>query len=333
MEKYLVTGGSGYVGREVVRQLLELGHDVTALDSCPPDRGIPCVQVDLTDNEALTNALGGKTFDRILHLASLPGDTGNPEQMVRVNVNGCLNILEFARRSGVKRFVLTGSISAHEWYPATRYNPPDYMPVDEKHPLRPKDMYSSTKLIQEILTTTYYHQYGVPTTILRLTAVVGPRGSGGGRGYRDIGKQMLEGKRVQIPHFSAEELCHYVDLRDVARMEIVLAEHPAAPGEVFFCAGPKAVTGAEFAQAVKEIVPGIQVEFGYPWSMAQGGRIEFSMEKAKRLLGFEPQYTLLESLRSIYDWVKMEGLIQDGLDKDSTYESGVQAGTSGQGEE
>ena len=323
MERFLVAGASGFVGSEVVRQLQELGHDVTGLDSCPPDRDLPCVQVDLTDSAALDRALQGKVFDRILHLASLPGDTGDPQEMVRVNVNGCLNMLAYAKRTHVKRFVLTSSISAYEWYPATTYNPPDYLPVDENHPVRPKDMYSSTKLMQEILTMTFFHQYGVPATVVRLTAVVGPRGRGGGRSYRTMAEQMAEGKKVQIPHFSPEEMCHYVDVRDVARLHIAVAEHDAAIGQIFLCAGPRPVTGAEFAEIVQRLVPGIQVEFGYPWSMAQGGQIAFSMKKAKELLGFEPLYTLEDSIRSITDWVKAGGPSEEHPAQDGAYGSGV----------
>ena len=134
MDKYLVTGASGYVGRAVVECLLDAGKDLTGLgDQMIPDQDIPFIQVDLSDPVALKQALSETAFDRILHIASLPGDTGDPQQMVRVNVNGCVNLLEYARRVNVKRFVLTSSISAYEWYPATKFNPPDYMPVDEAH--------------------------------------------------------------------------------------------------------------------------------------------------------------------------------------------------------
>lgn len=327
MDKYLVTGASGYVGRAVVEWLLDAGKEVTGLgDQITPDQDIPFIQVDLSDSLAVKQALSETAFDRILHIASLPGDTGDPEQMVRVNVNGCLNLLEYARRVQVKRFVLTSSISAYEWYPATKFNPPDYMPVDEAHQLRPKDMYSSTKQIQEILTMTYYYQYRVPATALRLTAVVGTHGRGGGRGYREMAEQLASGKRVQIPHFSAAELCHYVDLRDVARMHAVLAEHPAAVGQIFICAGPEPVTGAEFVDAIHRVVPGIQAEFGFPWSMAQGEQIAFSMKKAKELLGFVPEYTLEDSIRSIVEWTKAGGLGEEHVAKDEAYGTGVKQG-------
>ena len=105
----------------------------------------------------------------------------------------------------MNRFILASSISAYEWYPATKFNPPDYMPVDENHPCRPQDIYSTTKRMQEELSLTYYYQYSLPVTVLRLTAVIGPYGRGGGRGWRKFAEQLGEGVRVEIPHLSAEE--------------------------------------------------------------------------------------------------------------------------------
>ncbi len=322
MNKVLVTGAAGYVGREVVQQLLDLGKDVVALVHSSAYDLTPCVRVDLTDAVALEKALEGLFFDTIIHLASLPGDTGNPQEMIRVNVNGCLNMLEIARRRRVERFVHSSSISAYEWYPATPFNPPDYMPVDENHPCRPKDIYSSSKRMQELLVLTYYHQYKVPTTSLRLTAVVGPRGRGGGRGWREIAEAMAGGQRVQVPHFSAQELCHYVDLRDAARMHIVAAEHPGAVGEIFNCCGPEPNRGSDFISILQSLIPGIDVQFGFPWSMAQGGEISFDMSKAERLLGFKPQYKLEDSLRYIKAWIDAGGLQTEARDQ-GKYGKGV----------
>ena len=198
------------------------------------------------------------------------------------------------------------------------------MPVDEKHPARPKDMYASTKLLQEVLAFTFYHQYGLPVSALRLTAVVGPGGRGGGRGWREFAEMLAEGESVQIPHFSLDELCHYVDLRDVARMHIAVGEHPNAAGEFFNCCGPGPTRGSEFAAILESIIPGIRVETGFPWSMAQGGEIEFDMSKAKRLLGFEPRYSMRETILSIKAWVDAGGLEEDRAEGDSAYSSGVQ---------
>jgi nucleoside-diphosphate-sugar epimerase len=327
MAKSLVVGGSGYVGRELCRQLTDRGDELFVFGRSDRPKNMPGVWLkgDITQEETIQAALGDLKFDVIYHVASLPGDTGDPVQMVTVNLLGLTHMLVYARDTEVKRFVLTSSGSAYEWYPATKFNPPDYMPVDEEHPTRPRDMYASTKRAQEILAMTFYHQYGLPVTILRLTAVVGPEGRGGGRGYRDLAEKLKEGKRVQIPHFTMDELCHYVDLRDVARMHIVVSEHPNAVGEIFNCCGPAPIRGSEFAAIVERIVPGIKIECGFPWSMAQGGELAFDMSKAKRLLGFEPQYTLEDSIRSIKEWVDAGGLEEEGAEGDRAYSSGIRA--------
>ena len=325
MDNLLVTGASGFVGRAVVAQALKEGKLVTGLGRNRPELDIAFIECDLSDTVRLESALADKSFTRILHLASLPGDTGDPQQMVRVNVNGCLNMLECARKMKVRRFVLASSISAYEWYPGTKFNPPDYMPVDENHPCRPKDIYSTTKRMQELLVQTYHHQYQLPTAVLQLTAIVGPQGRGGGRGWREFAEKLDEGKRVQIPHLSANELCHYVDIRDVARMFLVVADHPQAVGEIFNCCGSSPTRGTEFIQIVQNIVPGIEVEVGFPWSMAQGREIAFDMSKAKRLLGFEPTYTLADSVQSIKDWIDADGLKGEArAQADRAYGAGVE---------
>ncbi|NLE45415.1 MAG: NAD(P)-dependent oxidoreductase [Chloroflexi bacterium] len=324
MKTFLVTGATGYVGEEVFRRLRAEGGKVTALGRTRPKTDGPFIEADLTDCVGLHRALAGRTFDCVIHLASLPGDTGNPTQMVQVNINGCQNILEYARQADVKRFVLASSISAYEWYPATRFSSPDYLPVDEEHPCRPRDIYSTSKRVQEMLAMTYYHQYGLPTTALRLTAVVGPRGRGGGRGWGQFAEQLAGGQRVQVPHFTADELCHYVDIRDVARMCIIASEHPRAPGQIFNCCGPEPTRGSELRDIIQRLAPGIEVDFGFPWSMAQGGELAFDMKKARDILGFWPEYRMEDSIRSIQEWVDSGGLDQ-AVVADNSYESGVAA--------
>ena len=176
--------------------------------------------------------------------------------------------------------------------------------------------------MQELLALTYYYQFKVPVTILRLTAVVGPSGKGGGRSWREFAESLAEGKRIQIPHFSLEELCHYVDIRDVARMFIAVAEHPKAIGEIFNCAGPEPIRGLEFAAIVKNLVPDIRVEYGFPWSMAQGNEIALDMTKAEKLIGFKTKYTMAETIKSIKDWVDSGGLEKEPEKKES-FEDGV----------
>jgi nucleoside-diphosphate-sugar epimerase len=74
---------------------------------------------------------------------------------------------------------------------------------------------------------------------------------------------------------------------------------------------------------VKRLVPGIKVECGFPWSMAQGGEISFSMEKAKKLLGFVPEYTLEDAIRSIKEWVDAGGLTEGSSGARESFGGGV----------
>jgi nucleoside-diphosphate-sugar epimerase len=325
MTKTLVVGGSGYVGRELVRQLNERHDEVYVLGRSKPSLGTSAswIEADITQAESLQTALGDHRFEIIHHVASLPGDTGDPVQMVKVNLLGLTNMLVYARDTAVRRFVLSSSISAYEWYPATPFNPPEYLPVDENHPTRPKDMYATTKRLQEMLALTFFHQYKLPVTVLRLTAVVGPHGRGGGRGWREFASMLAKRKKVQIPHFSLDEVCHYVDYRDVAQMHIVAGEHPNASGEIFNCCGPTATSGSEFAAIVTRLVPGIQVDTGFPWSMAQGQKICFDMSKAKALIGYEPRYSLEDSLLSILAWIDSGGFAGDRDENDAVFGEGV----------
>ncbi len=315
MTRVLMTGATGFVGREIFKRLSDVGKEITIIGRSKPDADVPFLKCDITDDVELGAILLKKQFDCIVHFASLPGDTGNPREMIRTNVVGLQNLLDFAKDSRTKRFVLASSISAYQWYPATKFVAPDYLPVDEKHPCRPKDMYSVTKRMQELLVETYFHQYGVDGVALRLTAVMGPHGKGGGRSWRAFAEQLSRGIEVELPHFSREEICHYVDVRDVAEMVLAVIEHKGIGGEVFNCCGREPIKGAEFEVAVKKLYPKIQVKYGYPWSMAQGQALYFEMEKAKKILGFVPRYDVLDSLKYIKEWIDAGGLEENAEDR------------------
>jgi nucleoside-diphosphate-sugar epimerase len=302
MNKYLVTGCNGFVGKELINHLKNNNKKFIGIDQNVQE-GDNSIQVDITDSNDLNKALCNEPVDYIIHLASASRDIGNDTQMVKINLNGLQNLLEYALKLKAKRFVLASSTSSYGYYPSTKFETPEYMPVNEKHICRPKNIYSTTKLMQELLTLNYYYQHNLPVAILRFTAVVGPAGSGGGLIWMDFARNLAEGKKIQIPHFSPEELNHYVDIRDVARMLITASENNNAVGEIFNCCGPKPTRGYEFEKIIKEISPGIEVEYGYPWSPTQGKEIAFDMSKALSMLDFKPQYTLEDSIKYIKEWI------------------------------
>ncbi len=114
MERYLITGATGFVGQELLKQLIAMGADITVLGRHSPDMpGVRFLNADITDADALAGVAAGLEFDYILHIASLPGDTGIPAEMMNVNVTGALNMLESARTMKIQRMVLVSSTSAY----------------------------------------------------------------------------------------------------------------------------------------------------------------------------------------------------------------------------
>jgi UDP-glucose 4-epimerase len=144
----LVTGGSGRLGTYVVDRL-KSKYKVTSLDTAlPKSVDVRHVNVDITDLAALREVF--KDIDAIIHLAAVPNPrTASPEACFRVNTLGTWSMLQAAEDAGVKRVVVASSDAATGLHYNPRDWPPQYLPVDEKHPIRPSEVYSLTKEITE----------------------------------------------------------------------------------------------------------------------------------------------------------------------------------------
>src|SRR5689334_21344190 len=132
--KIVITGGSGRLGQHVIQELLEHGHDVLSLDRAPlPTPPCPSWVADLTCIGSLYQALHGPSG--LIHLAAYqaPGLTTDSETFTN-NVSATYNVLKAAFDLGVQRVVLASSIAAYGFIYAPRPWPPDYLPLDERHP-------------------------------------------------------------------------------------------------------------------------------------------------------------------------------------------------------
>jgi nucleoside-diphosphate-sugar epimerase len=165
-----VTGGAGHVGRYLVPHLSER-HEVVVLDRRdPPEGPWRTVRGDLSDAAAVGRALAGA--DAVCHLAAVPRpDLGSPDEILRTNVLGTLRIYEGAVRAGVGRMALASSESVLGFAFASAAGEgegprPERFPVDEEHPLRPRDAYGLSKLLAERLGQDFAAR-GVETVALR----------------------------------------------------------------------------------------------------------------------------------------------------------------------
>jgi len=182
--RVLVTGADGFIGSHLVERLVAEGADVRAfclytsqgtlgwLDTVPVETraGLDIRLGDIRDARFVEEATVG--VDIILHLAALiaiPYSYVAPESFIDVNVRGTLNVLEGARRAGVRRFVQTSTSEV--------YGTPASLPIVEDHPLKAQSPYAASKVAADQLTLAYHDTYGLPATILRPFNTYGPRQS------------------------------------------------------------------------------------------------------------------------------------------------------------
>jgi UDP-glucose 4-epimerase len=177
--KLLVTGGAGYIGSVVARQLLDGGHELTVLDNLErghrkavPDEA-QLVVADLRDQEAVRRALRDG-FEGVLHFAalSLVGESvQRPERYYRTNVGGTLNLLEAMIASDVKRLVFSST--------AAVYGQPERVPIVEEAPTRPTNPYGAAKLAVDAMIGDHCRAYGLEAVSLRYFNVAGASGDAG----------------------------------------------------------------------------------------------------------------------------------------------------------
>jgi len=255
--KILVTGGFGLIGSALTRRLVAMGADVRVLDNLDPDSGanranleglesrIETVIGDVRDDDAVRRALAGREV--LFNLAAQTSHLGSmqaPLADLDVNARAQLALLESVRAVNPGLRIIFAS---------TRqiYGRPDYLPVDERHPLRPVDVNGIDKLAGEAFHLLYHRVHGLRTTALRLTNTYGP-----GMRVRD-GRQtfvgvwlraLLEGRPFELWGGAQKRDFTYVD--DAADAFLLAAATPETEGAAYNIGGDGALTLKELAEAL-----------------------------------------------------------------------------------
>jgi UDP-glucose 4-epimerase len=177
-EKIAVTGGAGLLGSHVMRRLAGKAQ-LTSVDMKPPVEGNAGlgahVDASITDFEAMKEAFRGQ--DAVIHLAAIPNPReATAELTFKNNVQGAWTVFEAAAEVGVKRVVVASSDSVF----GLSYNPPDwppqYLPVDEAHPVRPTEVYSLSKKVTETIAESYAARGALEVMAIRPCHIIFPRG-------------------------------------------------------------------------------------------------------------------------------------------------------------
>jgi nucleoside-diphosphate-sugar epimerase len=269
--KVVVTGASGKAGRAVVRDLIHHEHDVLAVDVVSPsESAAPSLLADLTDFGQTVECLAGA--DAVVHLAAIPAPGIRTEETTfETNMLSTYNVFEAARLRGLRRVVWASSETILG-LPFEREQPA-YAPIDEEHPPLPESSYALSKLLAEELGRQLHRWSATPYIALRFSNIMEP------------------GEYERFPFFWDDaslrrwNLWGYVDARDVAQ-SCRLALDADVGAEHFIVAAADTVMNRPSRELIAEVYPSV------PYRPTAGDfDTLLSVEKARRLLGYEPQWS------------------------------------------
>jgi nucleoside-diphosphate-sugar epimerase len=279
MTQVVLTGGTGKLGRACLTELLKHGYSVTNVDLVrPADDPSPFVRADLTDMGQTMEVLHQvddrhRGVDAVVHLGAVPAPGWAPgAELFRNNVISTYNVFATARHLGIRTIV---SASSETVLGLPFNNPPPYVPVDEEYPPRPETAYALSKTVGEEMAR-HFCRWDPEMKIISLR----------------FSNVMLPEDYAQFPEFDDEparrkwNLWSYIDARDAAQAVRKAIEAPITGAEVFIIASPDTVMSKPITSLVEEFFPDV------PWRREPGPHESmFDTAKARRLLGYEPQYS------------------------------------------
>lgn len=312
MGRYLLTGAAGFIGARTAELLLGAGHRVTGVDDVN-DAYDPRVkrhrlakltaraefqflELDIARRDALARI--GDGFDAVLNLAARAGvraSVENPWVYVDANVTGTLNLLEWCRGRGVRKFVLSSTSSVYGGSDATVFR-------EDQESSRPISPYAATKKAAEALCYTWHALHGLDVTVLRYFTVYGPAGRPDMSVFRFV-RRIREGEPITVyGDGSMARDFTYVD--DVARGTIA-ALRPLGY-EIVNLGGEHPAEVRELVATVERAL-GRKAEVRYePAHPADVPRTAACIDKARRLLGWEPRVSLEQGVANAVAWYEAE---------------------------
>ena len=325
-ERVLVTGATGFTGGVLAQRLKARGHRVRVLvrdqrrAAVLAEQGFELAHADLVDADGVEQAVSG--CQRVYHVAAVFRTAGHPDAYYhRVNAGGVENVLAAARKHGVERTVIVSTAGVHGGV--------ERIPSDESAPYQTGDIYQESKLAGERIALDAIGS-GQPVAVARPTGIFGP----GDTRFLKLFRAIHRGRFRMFG--SGEVMFHLSHVNDVADGIALCGEHPAAEGEVFLIGSDEYGTLNELVSKIAAAV-GVDPPRGHlpVWPLMAAARVcesvcvplgidpplytrrceffikprAFSIDKAKRLLGFEPKVTLEQSVRETAQWYRDQGYL------------------------
>jgi len=311
----LITGGLGFIGSNLAHRLLDLGAEVLILDSLIPEYGGNFYNIhgiedrlriniaDMRDEHGLRYLVQGQ--DLIFNLAGQVSHTdsmADPYTDLEINARSQLSLLEACRH---------GNPTTKIVFASTRqiYGRPNYLPVDERHPLQPTDVNGINKLAGEWYHIVYHNVYGLRTVSLRLTNTFGPRMRIRDARQTFIGwwiRQLLEGQTLNIfgDGLQVRDF-NYVD--DVVEALLMVAAHDVADGQIYNLGGDEPINLINLARLMIEVNGGgdfVLKPFPDDRKRIDIGDFYGDYRKIRSKLGWRPVVGLREGLTRTMDYFR-----------------------------
>ena len=325
-ELTLVTGATGFTGSYLVRALVADGGQVRVIArSAAKARqllpgNVDVVEGDIADAGVVERAVQG--VGTVYHLAAVYREAKHPDFRYReVNVDASRNLLDAAVAASVDRYVHCSTVGVHGHIASP--------PADERAAYDPGDVYQATKCEAEQLALSYRDR--IPLAVARPTAIYGP----GDTRLLKLFRMIVRGRFLLLG--GGENYYHTVHVNDLVRGLRLLGTHPRAVGEIFILGGERYLKLSELAAMIAAAadVPAPRLRLPARPFQVLGSLVEklcvplgieppihrrrvdfytksraFSIEKAKRLLGYQPEVRLNDGIRETLDWYVANGYIQ-----------------------
>ncbi len=322
-KKIFLTGGVGFIGYHIAKELLSLGVEVILYDSflnfLSPEEShymyylnyrlndlknkVRIIRGDIRDKGYLSRTLKETCPEVLIHLAAIPiakASNQFSEEAIQINLNGTVSVLECLRQAeSVKRLVFISSSFV--------YGDFVYEPADEKHQAEPIDIYGGTKYCGEVLTRALGKKYNTEYTIIRPSAVYGPTDAN-----RRVTQILIENALLGKPlvmHSGGQERVDFTYVKDTAHGIILAALSEKAKNETFNITRGEGRSIAEFAEIIKKRFPNAQIE-NAPQDERRPQRGALDITKARNLLGYQPEYDINRGVNEYIDFILEKGFLE-----------------------